>query len=468
MAKEFVENNGKSARVFFGRLLQPGESAWLERVGDPAPKTTQPVFVDANEQLVDDDGRPISSVSGGRILSRRGNKGLRIFGGRMETPFNDGGTAKTHHCVTTTALPFDGVQVVLSAANAVQVPVTKVAVSALASAADLNGSAGTWVAGAFAGSAAGNIPARAAARRRSFLISDYIPLSSVARSDGGKWPLLAIRAHLGTAGTYTMLGNSAGTDDFTNWATRPDGRIHLMRYNDGDCVTTPASFTSTVNRNTSPIIGVIYWAQGRVVNVSGFGDSIQEGRGTYKGGGWGFEACQRLTELGGIAYEWSNFAWAGAPVTDAAGGSADMLVDALAAGFPIDLALLMCFGTNEFPDAASLTDAAIVQEAARPFAQQMANLAEARVPTIVLPGLPVSPATKDFGAADARRVAWNLKVRNMPGLHFVNLEPIFSGPVDGDGQVSIVVAKYADGIHPGDEGNRDSADLLVPAIASYV
>ncbi|WP_457419619.1 hypothetical protein [Roseateles sp. P5_E7] len=64
MAKEFVENTGKSARVIYGRLLQPGEGFWLERVGDPTPKTTQPVFVDANDQLVDDDGGLLVSGAG--------------------------------------------------------------------------------------------------------------------------------------------------------------------------------------------------------------------------------------------------------------------------------------------------------------------------------------------------------------------------------------------------------------------
>lgn len=403
----------------------------------------------------------------GRILARRGNLGMRLFGGRMETPFNDGGTAKTHHCVVSTARHFDAVQVVLSAANAAPVPVTKIAVAAMATAADLNNSAGTWVSGTFAGSAAGSIGARAAARRRSYLISDRIDVSSVPRSDGGAWPLLGIRAFLGTAGTYTMLGNSAGSDSFVNWATKPDGRIHVMRYNNGDCIATPASFTDTTNRNTSPIIGIIYYSRGRVVNVGGFGDSIQGGRGTYKGDGWGFSTCQGLTEQNDIAYEWSNLAWDGSQMNDTVGngGHVDMLADALAAGLPIDIALLQAFSPNDY--GANISDALITSETARPLARMWAECRSRGVSPIVMLGLPVSTSIKDWNADDARRVAWNQTVKAMPGLHYVDIEPIFSGPVDADGQVGIVTSKYADGIHPSDEGNADVKSLLAPEIASY-
>lgn len=433
---------------------------------DPDPASGLPPRVLSAREYEAFKGMVLSA----RVLGRRGNKGMRIFGGRMETPFSDGGTPKTHHCVTTTARHFDAVQVVLSAANVAPVPVTKIAVSALASAADLNGSAGTWISGTFAGSAAGSIPARAAARRRSFLISDRFDVSSIPRSDGGRWPLLGIRAFLGTAGTYTMLGNSGGTDSFTNWATKPDGRIHVMRYNDGDCIATSANFTDTTNRNTSPIIGVIYYARGRVVNVAGFGDSILAGRGTYNGEGWGFNACHQLTDAGGIAYEWSNLAWDGSQMNDTAGtgGHVDMLGDAIAAGLPIDIANFMCFGSNDFANEAGLTDAAIISEVARPFARMMVACRDAGIAPVVMPGLPVSTAVKDWGAADARRVAWNQTVKAMPGVHYVDVESIFSGPVDGDGQVSIVASKFADGIHPGDEGNTDVSSMLAPEIGAYV
>lgn len=391
-------------------------------------------------------------------LKRRGNVGMRIFGGRMEYPFNDGGTAKTHHCVMTTAKHFDAVRVVLSACNAAAVPVTKLAVSVASTQVGASDNTASWVAGTFGGQANGEIPARVTNRRRTYLISDLIRISSLDRTDGGLYPLLAIRAYLGTPGTYTLLGNSAGTDDFTNWATHPSGRVHVMRYNDGDCIATPASFTNSTNRSTSPIVGVIYYARGRVVNVCGFGDSITDGRGTYKGEGWGFPACQSIS-TDDTAYEWSNFAWSGAEMDGSpSDGIVDTFSDALATALPIDIALMPMGSPNDVL-VPPITANVIKTEMRQPFMQALADATLNGVGFIPWTWLPTNPSVKDYNSSDSLRVQHNADMRALMtniGLPLADFEPILSGDVDADGQVQLL--NTSDGIHPNDVGNA----LLAP------
>lgn len=411
-------------------------------------------------------------VSGaGKLLSKRGNRGMRIFGGRAATAFSDGGIAKTHHCVVSTALPFDGVQIVLSACNSGAVTVTSAAVCPVPDAADLNMSSGAWTAATFGGSASGSIPTRSGSSRRTYLLSDYIPVSSVARTDGGTFPLLAIRAYLGTLGTYTLLGASGGTDDLTNWATKPDGRIHVMRYADGDCVTTPASFGSTTNRSTSPIIGIIYYARGRVVNVAGFGDSISEGRGTYIGDGFGFPACAQATEAANVAaFEWSNLGWAGASWENGAatpGGIRLMVSDAITAALPIDIATLPAWSPNDFANEAALTDAAMLTECQQPVMRSVGAMRDAGICPVLWTGLPVDPSVRDFNSADARRQNWNSTML-ASGLRVIDFSAALLGSTDSSGQQIPADGTMVDGIHPSDSGNAKLAALLASDLAGYV
>lgn len=397
-------------------------------------------------------------------LPRRGNIGMRMFGGRMEYPFNDGGTAKTHHTVFTTAREFDGVQIILCASNTASVPVTKLAVCPLPNATDLNGSALTWTAGTFAGSAAGTIPARVKNRKRTYLVSDIIPVSSVPRDDGGAYPLLAARAYLGTPGTYIMLNNSTASQNLSNWATHPSGRIHVMRYADGDCVATPASFADTTNRSTSPIVGIIYYARGRVVNVCGFGDSITEGQGTYKGEGWGFPLCQEMTGPD-VAYEWSNFGWAGLTMagSGATGGIHDQLTDAVAAGLPIDVAAFATGSPNDFVlSPPEITNALLNTQCRQPFARMLGAATGAGAVPVVWTWLPSNAAAKDYSATDALRIAHNEACRSVV-KHvgpFVDTATALSGAVDADGQTEMLSGSTSDNIHPNGAGNA----LLVPVV----
>lgn len=68
MAITFVENTSSSPKTYFGKLLQPGESAWVESVPDPSPGPKQPLSQDPISKKVyagnDEVPRLSSLVSG--------------------------------------------------------------------------------------------------------------------------------------------------------------------------------------------------------------------------------------------------------------------------------------------------------------------------------------------------------------------------------------------------------------------
>ena len=399
------------------------------------------------------------------------NVGMRIFGGRMEYPYSDGGTAKTHHCVMSTALPFDAVRIVFSASNSVGVPITRAALCPLPTAADLNGSNLFWRQVTFNTASAGTIPSRSKNRRRTYLISDIIDISSVPRTDGGVYPLLAVRAFLGTPGTYTFLNNSSGSQDLRTWATHPSGRIHAMRLQDGDCVNFPLSFDSTENQRFSPIVGLIYYARGRVVNVAGFGDSITEGQGSYIGEGFGFPACLNLTEAAadGVAYEWSNLAWAGMTMYGnfSTGAIHDQVRDAATIKLPIDIAVMPCGSPNVSAGSPpTLTNDIVSAQQRQPFSKMLAACRDLGALPIAWSWLPTNPAVFDFGASDAVRVAYNAEVAAWISHvgSWVDAAAILSGTTDADGQVNMLAGSTTDGVHPNDAGNA----LLVPAFQAAI
>ena len=382
-------------------------------------------------------------------IGRGGNIGTRIFGGRMGT--FDNTTQQTFHVVLTTAQHFDAVRLIFAngTTSAATVGVAKVSpLSDLSTESNQNNSGGTWTSVTFAGGAAtGTIPAAGGASfRRSFLLSDWISVSSLDRVDGGTFPAIAVRAYISTSGTIGVVGN--GTDSFTNWPTNPTGRIHIMRNQAGDQVTAPAGFSSTTNTSQSPIVGIQYAARGRVVTVMGIGDSITEGRGTYKGEGFGMPACAAISDINGVAVEWSNCGWSSAsPPQIMAFG-----LDALQYLTPDILVL-----PNGSPNVSSapLTTAGITV-CRQMLYRLLAECQTKGVRPLIWTWLPNNDTVKAWNSSDSLRRAWNDTTRQLAtqrGLIVLDADAILAGVANGSGQIQMLAGSTSDGIHPNDSGN---------------
>jgi hypothetical protein len=105
--------------------------------------------------------------------------------------------------------------------------------------------------------------------------SDWIPLSSLNRADGGLWPLLMARVYVG--GTpYPLSGLVSGTlhSAFSN--TIGD-RVFSCYSATGDAVTTTSGFSPGADNGKSMILAVQFMSRSRGVFTFGVGDSVIEG-----------------------------------------------------------------------------------------------------------------------------------------------------------------------------------------------
>lgn len=406
-------------------------------------------------------GNPWSSLSAAAAVNvsvyetryspiiKKQNIGTRFFGGRTEFPF-DNSVPKTFRTIFTIAADCDAVRIIFSHAGTAPVSISSAAVAALSTAADFTLSSVSWSAVEFDGDPNGTIPPSPGTQRRGLLLSDWVPLKSVPRSDvAGGLPLIAVSAYIPTAGTLTLSGNSTGSDDFTNWASHPT-RPHVMRYNNGDCVTTPANFVDTTNRSTSIIAGVQYKSRNRVVTVICCGDSISDGRGTYLGGNFAFRACDEKQNKA-IGFDYCNFAWSGV----GASAITSQVQDILQAGITGDILLLPNGTPNSLgtPILSSAIDTLRIQTLAG-----MNKAAEEGLVPIVWTMLPTNSSVKDYNSSDSLRRAYNDEWRALAsgkgGVLVADFDAKLAGVTDGDGQIQMLVGSTSDGIHPNDTGEE--------------
>jgi hypothetical protein len=402
-------------------------------------------------QLATEAGGKVLGISSlfGPMTAKGGNIGTRIFGGRMGT--FDNTTQQTFHVVLTTAQHFDAVRLIFAngTTSTATVGVAKVSPLADLSTSDnQNNSGGTWTTVTFAGgSATGTIPAAGGASfRRNYLLSDWISVSSLDRTDGGTFPAIAVRAYVSTSGTIGVFGN--GTDNFTNWATKPDGRVHIMRNQAGDQVTAPAGFSSTTNVSQSPIVGIQYAARGRVITVMGVGDSITDGRGTYKGEGFGLPACSEISDINGVAVEWANCGWAGASPSQIMAFGIDALQY-----FTPDI-LVLPNGTPNV-SVAPITTAGITSSRQMLY-RLLAECQIKGVRPLIWTWMPTNDTVKAWNSSDALRRAWNDEVRSLAtqrGMLVLDADAVLAGEANASGQIQLLAGAASDGIHPNDTGN---------------
>lgn len=407
------------------------------------------------------------AASSGVFANRIGNIGCRIFGGRMAWPVTLASNTTFEMLV---GIPCDVEAVQIVFANgynaSASAPATVYAMAAAVPSpvlADVNAAA--WVQATYGNSAnlAAALTPATATQNRKISLSDWIPIQSVARNDGGTMRLVAVRAML-TACTLNMLNSAAGDTVFTNWASHPSGRIVRFRQQafSGGVPASAGNWTSTTDQSgKGPIVGIRYLAKGKVINIAGFGDSITEGQGTYKNEGFGFPACVELTneDRNGIVYEWSNLGWSGSQMAI----TRNLARQAVADGLAFNAAIV----PNGSPNNLSVPmTAAEISTMRGDRALGAAALMDGRTPVIPWTMLPISPTQKDWGSSDSLRRSLNdaWRAAAEQGQMLMDFDALASGEMDGDGQVLPKAGFMADGIHPSDAGNA----LLVPLVKTAI
>ena len=400
---------------------------------------------------------------GGLAGRNRSNVGTRIFDGRTAATFAvDGVSGTTFHGVFRIAQDPEWIEPIFAnGSTSVPFTIADWRASVVTDASDLNNNAGSW---SLSGGSTVVGVARGAVRRK-LVKGAQVVLPPRVRTDGGAETLVAIRGTIAAgAGSITILGNGAnGTDDLTNWATRPDGILHAFRAQTGAHVSALTGFTSTANVSYCPIVGLRYGCKGRVITVWSFDDSIGSGRGTYKGDGFFYPAIRRVSNREKIAIEYACCAWAGANPT----AIADHTRDAIADGFLPEIAFTPIGSPNVAN--APLIDAHI--EASRSmFASARAAVLEAGGIHIPRTWAATNPAQKDWNASDALRRALNREVmaRLPAGEPVLDIATVLAGAIDADGQELMIDGGTSDNIHPNDWANALASNLVDPILRSFV
>lgn len=410
--------------------------------------------------LFNPDGSP---VSGG---GNRRKVGTRILHHRFGT-FNDA-SMNTHHVTAEMAAPFDAVRVILANTDTASARYFSCAISVLASAADLNNSSGTWLQAGQGIDSTVTVPnavKTSGGSRVTYAVSNWVQVSSLARSDSGTYPLVAVRArNLEGNGSLPVYGN--GTDDLTNWATRTTGRLWCARYQAVDAITTPSSFTDTTNRSQSPIVGIQYIARGRVLTIMGCSDSIGNGRGTYIGEGYGMPAADALQTSLGVPIEYADCSWAGQNSGNANGTGYDFrALDILRGPLRPDLMFLAIGSPN---DISSTITQALVDRMRYMRELVVTEAGERGVPLMLGAWMPSNNAVKAYGSTDSLRVAYNAECAAAYGttaaarVAFADIATPMNGSTHASGQIEMNASYTSDGIHPSDTGNA----ALQPVVQS--
>ena len=135
-----------------------------------------------------------------------------------------------------------------------------------------------------------------------FLLTPKIPLKSIPRNDGGRYPLIYARCFFQTGNTTYVYVNGGTYLAAANWAPYSEGHTILSASIAGDQVTTPGGWVSG-GVNTNPLLtlsGFVFTYDYPMISIAGVGDSIMEGDWStvVYDAPFGFKAVSRLNAAG--------------------------------------------------------------------------------------------------------------------------------------------------------------------------
>lgn len=305
-----------------------------------------------------------------------------------------------------------------------------------------------------AGSTSIVMPARIAADRPSYLLTDVIPCATFDRTDGGAYPSVVLRLTTTAGATY-----SVSQKDHTGYRSGGMLQVRDTRMA-GDFVSTNLAGYTTPTFGTSDIYcEVIFYARGQVVSVAAVGDSLIEGIYSDDAIGYVEKACWQLLQSG-YPVVLSNHGWH-AQTTPLI---YPRLVDLLAQETLPDVVIYSPYSINDANT--TLTQAIIDGMLAR--AHQAINACKrAGVGLIMVTGIPSNTNGRNLGATDSFRIAFNQSLAALCATHGVYLADVatpLSGSVSS-GQVQIIAGgAVADGLHLTAVGNALARDALVPVL----
>lgn len=446
------------------QIIKDPNSANLERgvyaqwLGNALSDSLAQSLLDSGEAVSTTDPNSVKDV--GFSKTRSTNIGTRIFGGKSELVF-DNTSAFTWESTFTVPADYDRVRFIFNnvGLDTVTEPAMLATVASVEDSTDATLNAATWQGLQVSSSGAWTLTKSASGTRRSYVVSDWLSLASVPRTDGGRGRLVSCRAWV-NGGTLGLLGDAGDTVDYQNWLTKPDGYIFKTRRKAGNLSATSADWSSATASNNTPILGVQYMSRGKVITVATCGDSIAEGNSTYRGDGYAYPAINSLNRAG-KSYDYMNLSWSGA-------SSPTILTnieDAITAGIIPDVLIINAGTAND--NAEPIVDANITSS--RTFMSRILALCQDnQIIPVITTQPPVNTAVKNYGSSDSKRVALNTSIlSDYSSFDVVDFSTIISGKEVSD-QVQIVEGLTDDGIHPNDTGNDLLTNELKQTLQKFI
>lgn len=394
-----------------------------------------------NGVLAAPNGRPALTI-------RQTNVAIKSISGMMDVSSH--AADRNTHIQTVTETHFDAVQLILFNVQTVTQTGIKAAAGVAAQAgvhlSTQSFTPDTWVDFTFS-SASSVTQAAGSAARPSITMSDWMPINSVDRTDGGIFPLLHIRIYQPASNAnISKLSNTSLT-----WLqTAADGRIYRAMYKDGsDMVATKSNFTSPADAPRFVPFAIRYRARGAVRTLMCVGDSIAAGYGASNlCDGYTNKLRQALSSTA-APVEFCNLGWAGQASVD----YYKRALDILSSGIVPTWLLYHAYSPND--SAGPLTAAQINAQKSQMVEVIAAAFAAGAAP-VIANGMPTNTASKNWGASDSLRVALNTALAAMPGVNVADISTPTSGSISG-GQVQIAAGMTTDNIHPSDSGHAAMA-----------
>ena len=450
-----------------------GNGAALPGTAVPA---TVPLFTFGNVFMVIDgsgNGLPVMTgaqtldiVKGARrLMPSARSEGLRII--CVQSAAFDNTTPQTFQSTIETAQHFDAIRVVFANGGAVPVAVGSSAVSVRADTNPTdNNNAAAWVPVTFSGAVAGSIPAAPGGSRVGYLVSDWIPISSIPRTDGGTGGVLIARAYVSSAASITIPNPYN-----TNSATRTGGYAFGCRSTAGDCVTTIANFTSTTNITSTPLCGVNYAARGIVACVGAVGDSITFGNAdNIQSDGDVVRLAAAMNNQTKIAFDAVNLGWSSTQTPS----FFQRYQDFVNAGLRVDVCFYSAGSPNDMGTGVGTVTAAKIGVMRQNRAQALRLMrSQGTVPILWTWGPFGNTYTSGtyfaWGSSDALRVADNVEIvaEGARGFLVADFATALYGSTDGTGQQQPNPAYFgADLVHPNNAGYVLRATISVPVFTA--
>ena len=333
-----------------------------------------------------------------------------------------------------------------------------------------NGTALTWVPVTFNDAGASTLPPSASGSTAtltipaatsgahpnavpSMLWSDWIPVSSIPRNDGGEFPILQTRTLLNTGDIAVSLNgaNEAGTlnQDGT-------GLIYRGNFSAGDLVTTTSGVITPSNTNGwFAVAGVQFMYRNFGLSVATVGDSITQGQGSvtssYGHISWGHMAVSQLIDSGLGPITYANWGYSGQNRST----SIDTARKVIAQDAPSMISFFPYSPNDGYTDV----------NVAAGWARTMAFVQECWSKGVVPMVCTIIPSVGLAAAADAVRIDINNRVRALSasGAVVVDFDAVIT---DGASPARIKAALSSDGLHPNLDGHKAMADVFAAAIVT--